>query len=199
VYPIVVALDADYSKALEIARELAGLVAGFKIGWDLILERGISIVGEFSKLGPIVVDLKIADVPHISERIAKKLISAGACCIIAHGFLYPSSLRGDEVYALIKMTVPTFYDRIWQELLDSLKDVRGYVVPANDPRAIEEIRRREGCSKRIISPGIGAQGGKPGDALKAGADLEIVGRYVLENLSNLSSWEGARGACHQSL
>ncbi|MEM4743157.1 MAG: orotidine 5'-phosphate decarboxylase, partial [Pyrobaculum sp.] len=52
-----------------------------------------------------------------------------------------------------------------------------------------------GCRYRIISPGIGAQGGAPGDALKAGADFEIVGRYLLESPDRIRQWAGYRPTC----
>jgi len=33
----------------------------------------------------------------------------------------------------------------------------------------------------IMSPGVGAQGGEPGDAILAGANFEVVGRRIYES------------------
>lgn len=197
--PIVIALDTEFKRALEIAKALKDEVAGFKVGWDLVLETGLNAVREISALGPVVVDLKLADIPYIVERALDKLASAGACCAIAHGFLLPSLRRDPRLYVLVKMTVETRYDPIWKELLPHLEGFRGAVAPGNDPATVSAIRRALGCSARIISPGIGAQGGRPGGAIRAGADFEIVGRYILEDPSRISEWDGIKPACNSSI
>lgn len=197
--PLVVALDVAPNKALEIAKALKGEVAGFKVGWDLLLEAGLNAVREISALGPVVVDIKLADIPYIVERVLEKLASAGACCAIAHGFLLPSLRRDPRLYVLVKMTVETRYDSVWQELLPYLQGFRGAVAPGNDPTVVSAVRRALGCSARIISPGIGAQGGRPGDAIRAGADFEIVGRYIIEDLSRISEWDGLKPSCNSSI
>lgn len=197
-YPVVVALDTEVLKALDVAKTLKDLVAGFKVGWDLVLASGASIIGEIARFGNVIVDLKIADVPHVANRVIEKLINRGACCVITHGFLYPSLPRGRHIYVLAKMTAPTLYDKIWEELLD-VGDVRGYVLPGNQPDVIAHARRKLGCSYRIISPGIGLQGGNPGDAIRAGADFEIVGRYILEDVSRVTQWSQYKPSCFETL
>lgn len=194
-YPVLAALDTDVLTALEFVRKVKGEVAGFKVGWDLIFEGGISIVSEIARYGNVVVDIKIADVPHIASRLVEKLVKRGACCVITHGFLYPSIPKSHHVYVLVKMTTPTIYDRVWIDLLSSIEEVRGFVLPGNAPEIVAEARRRIGCRYRIISPGIGVQGGAPGDAIRAGADFEIVGRYILGDPARLSQWSGLKPTC----
>lgn len=196
-YPLIVALDVDVLKALDVVKELKDQVAGYKVGWDLVFEGSISIISEVSRYGDVIVDLKIADVPHIAAKLIEKIIRKGACCVIVHGFLYPSVPKGPNTYVLVKMTTPTLYDQVWERLVEEIKDVRGYVLPGNEPQTIRKVREKIGCEYRIVSPGIGPQGGKPGDALKAGADFEIVGRYVLEDPSRVSEWSGLRPTCYE--
>lgn len=196
--PLIVALDVDILTALEVAPKLQNVVAGFKVGWDLIFEGGISIVSELSKYGNIIVDIKIADIPYVSNKIIDKLIRRGACCVIVHGFLHPSLPRGPHIYALIKMTMPTTYDEIWEKLLERIEGVRGFVLPGNQPEVIAYARKKLGCQYRIISPGIGAQGGKPGQAIAAGADFEISGRYVIDDLSKACQWENVKPTCFET-
>ncbi|ACB38981.1 orotidine 5'-phosphate decarboxylase / HUMPS family protein [Pyrobaculum neutrophilum] len=196
--PLVVALDTEVLKAIDVAKRLKGAVAGFKVGWDLIFEGGISIVGEIARYGNVIVDLKIADVPHVASRVVEKLVNRGACCVIVHGFLHPSLPRGQHVYVLVKMTAPTIYDEMWEKLLNSVQDVRGFVLPGNQPEVVAQARKRIGCSYRIISPGIGPQGGRPGAAIEAGADFEIVGRYVLEDPARISQWAQYRPTCFET-
>jgi orotidine-5'-phosphate decarboxylase len=192
VYPLIVALDTNVLHALDVAKTLKGLT--FKVGWDLIFEGGISIIRELTRYGDVVVDLKLADVPHITNRVIEKVVEKGACCVIVHGFLYPSVPRGEHIYVLIKMTTPTLYDEMWERLLD-IEGVRGFVLPGNQPQVVTRARSRIGCKYRIITPGIGAQGGQPGDAIKAGADFEIVGRYVLDEPSRAAQWAQFKPTC----
>lgn len=194
-YPVIVALDTSAARALALARELKDAVAAFKVGWELILERGAEIVGELARLGSVIADLKVADVPHVAERVIARLVDRGACCVIVHGFLHPSVPRDGRVYVLAKMTVPTQYDAVWERLLSEIDGVRGFALPGNQPEVIARARQRLGCRFRLISPGIGPQGGAPGSAIKAGADFEIVGRYILESPERVHEWSGLRPAC----
>ena len=57
---------------------------------------------------------------------------------------------------------------------------RGIVAPATRPERISDLRKIIG-GMEIISPGVGAQGGKASDAIKAGADYIIVGRAIYES------------------
>ncbi|MCI4464171.1 MAG: orotidine 5'-phosphate decarboxylase [Thermoproteus sp.] len=198
-YPVVVALDVDLRKALAVAESLRDEVAGFKVGWDLVLEAGLDSIKAVSRLGPVVVDLKLADIPYIVRRVVDKIAAAGACCAIAHGFLLPSLEKDERLYVLVKMTTGSRYDGLWRELLGQVAGFRGAVAPGNEPQVVSAARRALGCSARIISPGIGAQGGRPGDAIRAGADFEIVGRYVLEDPSRVSEWRGLKPACNNSI
>jgi orotidine-5'-phosphate decarboxylase len=45
---------------------------------------------------------------------------------------------------------------------------------------VEKIRKAIGRKMYIISPGVKAQGAKVGDAIKAGANFEIVGRAIYD-------------------
>ncbi|MEZ0248494.1 MAG: orotidine 5'-phosphate decarboxylase / HUMPS family protein [Thermoproteus sp.] len=198
-YPVVAALDVEMGRALEAARALRDEIAGFKVGWDLVLEAGLDAVRAVSRYGPVVVDLKLADVPHIVVRVLEKIVAAGACCAIAHGFLLPSLPADPRLYVLVKMTAGSLYDGLWRQLLDRVAGFRGVVAPGNQPETVSEARRALGCSARIVSPGIGAQGGRPGDAIRAGADFEIVGRYLIEDPTRIAEWRGVRPYCGNTL
>jgi orotidine-5'-phosphate decarboxylase len=54
----------------------------------------------------------------------------------------------------------------------------GLVAPATRPERVKEIRKIIGNKLTIISPGVGAQGGKASDIIAAGADWVIVGRSI---------------------
>jgi len=114
----------------------------------------------------------------------------GASAVIAHGFTGDDSVKAcidaakGQVFVLTEMSHPgakQFTAPVADKLAALAKSVgaRGIVAPATRPERIAELRKIIG-DLEIISPGVGAQGGKASDALKAGADYIIVGRAIYE-------------------
>ena len=197
--PVIAALDLPAREAEEVAKALAGEVAGFKVGWDAVLDAGLDAVRRVARYGPTMLDVKVGDVTHIALRVVEKAVEAGACCVVVHGFLGPSLSEltarfGDRIYVVLDMTQPTLYRLVRGYVERYVRGVRGVVVPGNAPMLVRLVRARLGCI-RIASPGIGAQGGEPRRAIEAGADFEIVGRFLLEDPSRVSLWRGASPRC----
>lgn len=73
--PILVALDVPTAEeALRLARQLAGVVGGFKIGSELFTHAGSAIVRQVRELGSAVfLDLKFHDIPN---TVAKAVAAA---------------------------------------------------------------------------------------------------------------------------
>jgi len=69
--------------------------------------------------------------------------------------------------------------------------VAGFIAPATRPDRIKMIRRIAGDLK-ILSPGVGAQGGSASAAISAGADYVIVGRSVYGAKDPLSAASAVR-------
>jgi orotidine-5'-phosphate decarboxylase len=63
----------------------------------------------------------------------------------------------------------------------------GIVVGATRPEIISEVVKISKKRLLIFSPGVGFQGGKARDALKAGADFLIVGRTLLSSKDPVST------------
>ena len=66
-----------------------------------------------------------------------------------------------------------------------------FVVGATHPEKFEEIRQIA-PDHFLLVPGIGAQGGTPGAAIKAGANFEIVGRHICLADDSKRAAEGIR-------
>lgn len=68
--PIIVALDLPTAQdAVKLARELAPVVGGFKIGKELFTAAGPEIVRQIRALGaPVFLDLKFHDIPNTVAR-----------------------------------------------------------------------------------------------------------------------------------
>ena len=190
---LVLALDeTDSVRACKIAEEVAPFVAAIKINYPLVLSSGLGIVTEISKFAKVICDFKVADIPNTNRLIAESVFEAGAQGIIAHAFPGSESLKAirevdssKDLFVVITMSHPRGGDFFDIEAFCSLAlevGATGVIAPATRPEDISRIRDLIG-SLKIMSPGVGAQGGNSKEALKAGADFIIVGRgiYLSDN------------------
>ncbi len=186
---------------------LKDLVVGVKVGFPLSLMigwEGISgIVGRHPEYYWIA-DFKLADIPDVVQHILGKFEDMKIDGAIIH--LFTGHRRYDSRLDLIgvagmshpeaKLIRENFIKLL--EIADLL-DIWGIVVGATRPEMIREAKRRLPKVK-IFSPGIGFQGAKPGSALEAGADFEIVGRSILRSEDPVkaaeSIVEAQRGVIH---
>lgn len=188
---LVLALDeTDGTKALKVADAVGDLVDAIKINWPLVLSEGPQMITELSKRSEVICDFKVADIPNTVRLIVENAVSRGASAVIVHAFTGDDSLRaaveaaGDaEIYAVTEMSHPgakLFTAQHAEEMarLGVECGAAGFIAPATRPDRIRAIRNVIGPSKKILSPGVGAQGGKASDAISAGADYAIVGRAI---------------------
>lgn len=187
---LVLALDeTNGEKALAIAEEVGDIVDAIKINWPLVLSEGPEMITRLSKMSDVICDFKVADIPNTVRLIVENSVSRGASAVIVHAFTGDDSLRmavetaGDaEIYAVTEMSHPgakLFTAQHAEEMarLGVECGVSGFIAPATRPDRIRAIREIVGDLK-ILSPGVGAQGGKASDAIAAGATYAIVGRAI---------------------
>jgi len=188
---LVLALDeTDPARALSIAKEVSPFVAKIKINYPLVLSAGLDIVTKISEFSSVICDFKVADIPNTNRLITEAAFNAGASGIIAHAFPGPESLKAirevdsdKELYVVITMSHPKGGDFFRIEDFCSLAleaGATGVVAPATRPEDVAKVRNLVGNLK-IISPGVGAQGGSSKDTLRAGADYIIVGRGIYQS------------------
>jgi|FLYL01.1.fsa_nt_gi orotidine-5'-phosphate decarboxylase len=81
-----VALDfPDAETAVRTARRLADLVAGFKVGLELLSGPGPGVVGILAEMGlPVFCDAKLHDIPNTVEAAARQLGRYGARWVSVH-------------------------------------------------------------------------------------------------------------------
>lgn len=191
---LVLALDVTDSKsAVEIASMTSQYLDAIKIGLPLTLACSLGIIEKLKKLTnlPIITDFKIADVPEFARRVSRDSFDAGADAITVHGFIGPTALEacideakgGKDVIVMTEITHPDaelFMQPVADDIARMAYDLgaSGIQAPGTRPKRIEKLRRIIGDDMLILSCGIGAQGGKVGSAIKAGADFEIVGRTI---------------------
>ena len=187
---LVLALDeTDGKKALAVAESVGDIVDAIKINWPLVLSEGPQMITKLSEMTDVICDFKVADIPNTARLIVENAVSRGASAVIVHAFTGDDSLKaaveaaGDaEIYAVTEMSHPggkMFTAKHAEEMarLGVECGVKGFIAPATRPERIADIRRIIGDLK-ILSPGVGAQGGKASDAIRAGATYAIVGRAI---------------------
>lgn len=189
---LILALDVtDVDHARTIATAARGHVDAVKVNWPLVMAGGLVIVKEFSNVGYVLCDLKIADIPNTNRLIVEQARAAGASGVICHAFAGEDSVRAcvdaakpGEVFVVTEMSHPGGQEYTAKHAEDFARlSVRagaaGIIAPATRPERVKMLRGLVG-SKLILAPGVGAQGGKPADAILAGADAVIVGRAIYE-------------------
>ncbi|MEM0350487.1 MAG: orotidine-5'-phosphate decarboxylase [Archaeoglobaceae archaeon] len=187
---LILALDIEDKKAaLKIAENLSDLVDRFKVNYPLILSAGVKILSELSEIKSVIADLKIADVPHISAKIADIAFRNEAKAVIVHGFVGSDSLKAvlnvskkydGEVYVVTELSSEggrEFMESVSLEIAKKAMKIgcHGLIAPATRIEKLKMIREIAGNMK-IFCPGIGAQGGSF-EAIKY-ADGLIVGRAI---------------------
>jgi orotidine-5'-phosphate decarboxylase len=189
---MILALDVtDPAKARSIARAVASDVDAIKVGWALFLAGGRALIRELAGLGYLLADFRTAEIPNTTRLIVEQVGALGAFGIITQGFVGEDSVRAAveaagraEVFVITEMSHPggAQFTAPHAEAIAKIAvraGAAGIVAPATRPDRVKALRAIVG-SRLILSPGVGAQGGKASDAIAAGADAVIVGRAIYE-------------------
>jgi orotidine-5'-phosphate decarboxylase len=195
--------DLDTAKALiERTREHVGT---FKVGLELYTAVGPAAVHAVHAAGAkCFLDIKLHDIPATMGRTVARAASMGVAYLTVHGAAGLESLRHANAKAgstrLLAVTVLTSLDAAAldaiglsggpQSAADRLArlawdaGLRGFVTSAHE---CARLRDAFGEKAFLVTPGIrpvGSEAGDqkrvmtPGDAIRAGADLLVVGRPI---------------------
>ena len=187
---MVLALDeTDGKKAIGIAEQVSEYIDAVKINWPLVLSAGPEMITKLSEISDVICDFKVADIPNTVSLIVSNAVARGASAVIVHAFTGDDSLKAAveaagkaEIYAVTEMSHPggkMFTAKHAEEMarLGVECGAAGFIAPATRPERIAAIRSIIG-DRKILSPGVGAQGGSASSAITAGADYVIVGRAI---------------------
>ncbi|ASJ02332.1 orotidine 5'-phosphate decarboxylase [Thermococcus profundus] len=190
---LILALDVyELKKALEIAESTAEYLWAVKVNWPLIIGSGLEIITELKERTglPVIADLKLADIPNTNRLIASKVFEAGADYIIAHGFVGRDSVKAvmelGKTIIVVEMSHPgaeEFIQPVTDRLIELANELGpfGVIAPATRPERVRYTRSKLMPGIKVITPGVGVQGGSAREALNAGADYIIVGRAIYES------------------
>ena len=192
---IIVALDCDRTRALELAGKLSGHATWLKVGMTLFYAEGPDIVREFRKLGfKVLLDLKFHDIPHQVCGAARSAALAGADLLSVHvlgsGAMLAACREGAEEAAeqlgarpkLVAITVLTSMDQealaqigidapVAEEAarLASLAKVNGIDGIVCSPQEAHAMRQLLGEDALIVTPGVRPAGAALGDQSRVAA------------------------------
>ena len=196
---LILALDiTNIDRAIKVALMTSEYIDAIKIGLPLGLVASLDIIQRIKERTdlPIMADIKICDVPEIAKKLAHVCFDSGADAITIHGFAGPCAVeecvnvsgREKDVIVLTEITHPDaaiFMESVSEDIARMARDVgaSGIQAPGTRPEKVSLFRSIVGDDMLIVSCGIGAQGGKIGGAIEAGADFEIFGRSITATLN----------------
>jgi len=193
-------------RAESLLTELSGSLAGVKVNFQLLLPQGLQGLAGVAEICareglPLIADIKLNDIESTNLETVELLYGGGFDAVIANPFtghneglskviarakelekgvillVYMSHAGADEGYAL-KVGEEPMYMMFARKVRDW--DADGAIVSAKSLDIIKEVRRTLNPWQVILSPGIGFQGGEADKAVKAGTDIAIVGRTIID-------------------
>lgn len=207
---ILVALDVrDPSQAARLLQQVAGYVAGYKIGLEFFYANGISGIDSLRSIHPnFFLDLKLHDIPHTVAEAVRALIPLRPFMLNVHaaGGLAmmqaardaaqeEAAKRGIAAPKLIAVTVLTSLDekdldRLGQRepIADQVCRLAGLTQRAGldgvvcSPQEISRLRKEFGPDFLLVTPGVRPETAKPDDqkrTLTPGEAARLGSHYLV--------------------
>jgi orotidine-5'-phosphate decarboxylase len=204
---LIVALDfPDTRAALALVDRLHGATRWLKVGLELYIAEGNSLVAELKRRGySIFLDLKLHDIPNTVAAAVRAATLQGADMLTVHAGGGPEMLTAavqaaESRLAVLAVTVLTSMDAVQLEAtgvtgtpaeqVERLANValacgvKGLVCSPNE---VARLRSRFGNEPLLVIPGIRPEGTEVGDqrrvatpaaAIASGASYLVVGRPI---------------------
>ena len=184
--PILVALDVPSAEAaLKLAKELAPMVGGFKVGSELFTSAGPEVVQQIRGLGALVfLDLKFHDIPNTVAKAVVAAVQLDVQMLTVHALVGTAMLQAAEQAAretvrrpghtpplVLGVTVLTSMDgaALSEAGMDpdmsrqvsrlatmaTRAGLRGLVC---SPRELADLRQIVPPGTQLVTPGIRAEG-----------------------------------------
>ncbi len=197
---VIVAIDCDRDRALELADSLEGHARWLKVGMTLFYAEGPSIVQEFKRRGfKVFLDLKFHDIPHQVRGAARSAALAGADLMSVHGLgsgpMLAACREGAEAAAEVRGDRPrlvaiTVLTSMNQDALDSigvaspvaqeaarlakLAQANGIDGIVCSPMEAAPMRELLGPDAWIVTPGVRPAGAELGDQSRVATPADAI-------------------------
>tara|TARA_Y100001970_G_scaffold287736_1_gene413114 strand:+ start:3104 stop:3778 length:675 start_codon:yes stop_codon:yes gene_type:complete len=206
---IIIALDLDRKRALELAKELDPSLCKLKVGSELFTSSGPEIIEELKKLGfDIFLDLKFHDIPNTVASAVKVACNLGIWMTNVHAsggkqmmMSAVQALNKDIRPILIGVTVLTSIGKIEAKNINinTIEDhALSLAVLAKDsgldgvvcsPKEVKKIKEICGKDFIAVTPGIRLGNSEddqnrvssPKQAIQNGSDFLVIGRPITKS------------------
>jgi orotidine-5'-phosphate decarboxylase len=203
---LIVALDhPNADKALAQVEDLGDVVARYKVGLELYVAEGRTLVDKLHAAGKrLFLDLKLHDIPETVRRAAEIAAGMGVELLTVHAAggrkMLEAAAKGAGQTKVLAVTVLTSLDvidlRVDGNLADSVQELvlrratlareSGCAGVIASPLEAAAIRAAVGDDFLVVTPGIRLADGDddqkrvatPAVARAAGADAVVVGRPI---------------------
>ncbi len=204
--PLVVAIDvSDLGRAESLARVVGPAAGMVKVGLELFTAYGPESVVRIRSIAPVLLDLKLHDIPATVERAARNAARLGVAMLTVHALggeaMMAAAVRGatqgaeEAGHPLPAVAAVTVLSSLSGESLASPASLAfearaagaaGAVVSGEDVAVVREVTGEEFC---LVVPGIRPAGSNghdqlriltPEEAVDAGADYLVIGRPITE-------------------
>ncbi|ACG75260.1 orotidine 5'-phosphate decarboxylase [Anaeromyxobacter sp. K] len=202
---ICAALDfPTFAAAEPFARAVAPEVGLLKVGLELFAAEGPAAVRAAARLGrPVFLDLKLHDIPNTVEGAARSAAASGAALLTVHAAggaeMVKAAVRGaGPGVRVLAVTVLTSLDAAALDAVGLAGPPEAAVVRLArlavgagaggivcSPHEVAAVRAAVGPGPLLVVPGVRPAGAAKGDqarvatpaeAVRAGADVIVVGR-----------------------
>jgi orotidine-5'-phosphate decarboxylase len=202
---ICAALDfPSWQRAAAFARAIAPAVGMLKVGLELFVAEGPPVVRAAAALGrPVFLDLKLHDIPATVEGAARSAAATGASLLTVHASggaeMVRAAVRGaGPATRVLAVTVLTSLDAAALAAIGRAGPAEAAVVRLArlavdagagglvcSPQEVAAVRAAVGPAPLLVVPGVRPPGAAKGDqarvatpedAVRAGADVIVVGR-----------------------
>jgi len=202
---ICAALDfPGWAAAEPFARAVAPHVGMLKVGLELFVAEGPAVVRAAAALGrPVFLDLKLHDIPNTVEGAARSASASGAGLLTVHAAggaeMVRAAVRGaGPGVRVLAVTVLTSLDAAALQAVglagspeEAVVRLARLAVGAGagglvcSPKEVAAVRAAVGPGPLLVVPGVRPAGAAKGDqarvatppeAVRAGADVIVVGR-----------------------
>ena len=204
---LIVALDFPETRAaLALVDRLHGATRWFKVGLELYIAEGNSLVAELKRRGySIFLDLKLHDIPNTVASAVRAATHLGVDMLTVHAAGGPEMLSAtvqaaESRLALLAVTVLTSMDAAQLEAigvtgtpaaqverLAAMALACGVGGLVCSPNEVASLRKQFGSGPLLVIPGIRPEGADIGDqrrvatpaaAIASGASYLVVGRPI---------------------
>lgn len=199
----------DIEDFLEIIHKCRRIFSAIKVGNITLYRYGAQIISRIKHECslPVICDFKLMDIPDIAERIMQIGLDNGMDGAMVWGMAGEETIyrcvKGSPEIMVFIVTEYTHSDEAI-DVMTSDQAARialdagacGIQAPATRPIRIAQLRKIVGDDLKIISCGIGHQGASYGQAIRYGADFEIIGRSIYKAPDPVLEAEKAYYAIH---